>query len=142
MTNMFTAKNLHLILSSLIILIVAFTYGLLPEKSIRFLLGFNSTDINLKQVFRANMGLYLGNTALWISGILQTKLWFSATLSSMVFFGGLALGRLIGILTDGIPAAHFWIGMLVECILFVWAIVNLRIYHFTSFNKNPPPGAR
>lgn len=139
---MFTPKNLHLILAVLIILIVALTYGLFPGRSITFLLGLNSTDINLKQIFRANMGLYLGMAALWISGILQSKLWFSATLSSMVFFGGLAIGRLIGILKDGIPAAYFWIGMLIEFILFAWAIVNLRKYYFTSFNKNPPPGAR
>jgi hypothetical protein len=137
-----TIKNLHLIVSVLIIIMVAFAYGLFPGRAISILLDLKEDNINLKQVFRAIMGLYLGMAALWIAGLFQARYWYSATLSAAVFFGGLAFGRIIGIIADGIPSNFFRMGMIIELFMFLWSIINLKKYHLSSFNKNPPPGAR
>ena len=56
MKTTFFLKNLHLIVSALIVIPVAFAYGIIPEKVLPFWI------LKLKPkfaVFRAIMGLYL-----------------------------------------------------------------------------------
>jgi hypothetical protein len=121
-------KNAQLLFGAIIVAIVALEYGIAPGKTVKLLLGINTTNSNLNQVFRASMGLYLGMASLWITGVFIQNLWRAATLSSAVFFGGLAFGRIIGILSDGWPNVYFTTGVVLELILFIWAIINLKKY--------------
>jgi len=43
---------------------------------------------------------------------------------------GLALGRIISILLDGIPSNIFLGGLTVEILLAIWGIINLKRYKF------------
>jgi Domain of unknown function (DUF4345) len=121
-------KNAQLLFGAIIVAIVALEYGISPGKTVKLLLGIDTTNSNLNQVFRASMGLYIGMASFWISAAFIANLWRAATLSSAFFFGGLAVGRIIGILSDGWPNAYFTTGVVLELILFIWAIINLKKY--------------
>ena len=67
----FIAQNLHLTLSAILVFIIALAYGLFPDRISPELFDFHVDTIDLKQVFRANMGLYLGMVTLWCIGVFK-----------------------------------------------------------------------
>jgi len=121
-------QTLHLATSVIIITIVSLAYGLSPNNFLPILFDFTADNINLKQVFRATMGLYLAMVALWCIGIFKTAFWRTATISNVFFMCGLAAGRIISLLADGIPSIFFCAGLAVELILAFWGIINLKKY--------------
>jgi hypothetical protein len=122
----YKSPNAHLIVSALLLLPIALGYGLWPATilPIYFKIEINTTD--LTHVFRAMMGLYLGMVLFWIWGIYDSKYWIPATLSNVVFMGGLAIGRVCSIVLDGFPATLFVFGAVVEGLLAFWGWVNLK----------------
>jgi hypothetical protein len=115
-------KNLHLIISIIIVIPVAFFYGSKPDYL--FEVSLNSTDeLN---IFKAIMGLYLGFATLWIYGILKPAFWKTATISNMIFMLGLAFGRICSITVDGIPTTIFLLGTIGELILGIFAWYQLK----------------
>ncbi len=65
-------KNLHLIISVLIVISAALFYGLFPNVTLPVLFDFEVQSTDLKNVFRAILGLYLAFSALWVLGILKS----------------------------------------------------------------------
>lgn len=49
-------QNLHLGVSSFIVLLMAFVYGANPSGILPYIFGFEVEDIELKNIFRAIMG--------------------------------------------------------------------------------------
>jgi hypothetical protein len=82
----------------------------------------------LKQVFRAMMGLYLGMVVFWLIGIFKPFYWRTATISNVFFMIGLALGRIISLIIDGIPSITFLIGLALELTLALWGMRNLKYW--------------
>jgi hypothetical protein len=123
-----SSRNLHLTVSTLIIIPVALAYGLYPQMVLPLLFDFNVEVINLVSIFRAMMGLYLGMSLIWIMGIIRSKFWITATITNITFMGGLALGRLVSLAIDGVPGIYFLIGSIVELSLAIWGAINLRKY--------------
>ncbi|MEO6456287.1 MAG: DUF4345 domain-containing protein [Ginsengibacter sp.] len=123
---MTTSKNLHLIISAIIITVISFIYGLFPNKLLPELFDFNVESVDLKHFFRAIMGLYLAMVVLWITGILKPFYWRIATISNVFFMIGLALGRIISLAVDGIPSITFSVGLALELTLAFWGIRNLK----------------
>lgn len=121
-------RKLHLKLSVLIILVVAFAYGIDPAGFLSKRFDFSVDTAGLKNVFRATMGLYIAMCALWVTGILNDKYWFAATCSNVFFMGGLAAGRLISLVVDGYPGVYFFAGCFVELLLACWGVINLKKY--------------
>ena len=113
-------KNIHLLLSSVIVIAAALVYGLSPNTVLPKLFDFQVSTTDLTNVFRAVMGLYLSFASFWIVGILQSKYWKAATISQVLFMLGLAFGRIISVLLDGMPSAIFSFGILGELILGVF----------------------
>lgn len=74
------------------------------------------------------MGLYLGMAVFWLIGIFKPSHWRIATMSNVLFMIGLALGRIISLITDGIPSIPFSIGLALELTLALWGIKNLNKY--------------
>jgi hypothetical protein len=124
--DVFKVKNLHLGLSSLIVIAVGLAYGINSSKVLPFFFDFKVESIDLSNVFRALMGLYLGLATYWIIGIFKIKHWRNATLMSTIFMGGLAFGRIISIIFDGIPSFAFSIGTVLEIMFMIWGIRNLK----------------
>jgi hypothetical protein len=119
-------KNLHLGITSIVIIIVGLTYGVFPNKTLPIYFDFKVETTDLNTVFRAIMGLYLGMAIYWIVGIFKPEHWRNATLTSTIFMGGLAFGRIISMLTVGIPSTPFVIGTILELLFMIWGIYNLK----------------
>lgn len=92
------------------------------------LFDFKVDAINLANIFRAMMGLYLGMSVIWIMGIIKSKLWVTATITNITFMGGLTLGRLVSLALDGVPGIYFLIGFVLESVLAIWGLKNLKKY--------------
>lgn len=122
------SKKLHLTVSILVIIPIAFVYGLYPQMILPLLFDFKVDNINLANIFRAIMGLYLGMSAIWIMGIVIPKLWVTATIINITFMGGLMLGRLVSMVIDGFPGIYFLIGFVLESTLAIWGLKNLKKY--------------
>jgi len=121
-------KNLHLITSIILIIGVGLSYGINPSKIIPETLNINIDTINLSNVFRAIMGLYLAMAFYWIIGVKKAEYWKGATVSVVIFMGGLAFGRTLSLVLDGIPHFNMIIGLIVEFIFMAWGIYNLKKY--------------
>lgn len=120
-------RKLHLGIAALTIGLVGLNYGLCPNYVLPLLFDFKVESIDLSHVFRAMMGLYLGFATYWIIGVFKIEYWRSATLSNIIFMGGLAFGRMVSILIDGIPSVVFLIGTIVEILFMLWGMNNLKI---------------
>ena len=120
-----------MIISTIILTIVSLAYGLSPNNILPKFFDFQVESIDLKQTFRATMGLYLGMVALWVIGIFKHRHWRTATISNVFFMIGLAVGRTISLILDGIPSIYFSIGLALELILAFWGIINLNKYKLT-----------
>jgi hypothetical protein len=122
MQSHFIFKNLHLLLSTIIVTVVAFVYGFQPQ--LLFNVTIKTTDE--ANIFTAIMGLYLGFSLLWIVGILKPAFWKAATLSNMIFMLGLAFGRFVSVFFDGIPSIVFVLGTIGELTLGFYAWYQLK----------------
>lgn len=118
-------KNLHLGTSSFVIIIVGLIYGINPNKILPLFFDFKVENIDLNNVFRAIMGLYLGMAIYWIIGILKPSQWRNATLINIIFMGGLAFGRILSLIIDGI-SVPFSKGLILELCFMIWGIYNLK----------------
>jgi hypothetical protein len=121
-------KNLHLIISVLIVIPAALFYGLFPNETLPILFDFEVQSTDLKNVFRAILGLYLAFSALWVLGILKSDFWKMATLSNFIFMIGLVFGRMLSMVLDGIPSPAFSYGIIGELILAIFALYQYRKY--------------
>lgn len=121
-------KNLHLILSVLIVIPASLFYGLFPDEALPVLFDFEVQTTDLKNVFRAILGLYLAFSTVWILGIFQVSFWKIATVSNVVFMFGLVFGRMLSMILDGIPSPAFAIGIIGELILGLFAFYQYRKY--------------
>ena len=88
--------------------------------------NFRVDELELQNIFRAIMGLYFGFAIYWIIGIRKSKYWEAATLSNVIFMGGLATGRLISTILDGV-SLQWLIGLILEFFMMAWGIYNLRM---------------
>jgi hypothetical protein len=122
-------KNLHLIISILIVFPVALIYGLNPNGILTNTFHFKIDDINLENIFKGVMGLYISVSIFWLIGIIKPQLWKTATLVNILFMGGLVFGRLISLILDGMPSYIFLIGLCLETFLAIWGIFNLKKYN-------------
>ncbi len=120
--------KIHLIISVLIVVPVAFVYGFNPDS--QFEIHLNTID-ELNQ-FKAVMGLYLGFSILWVLGIFKTNYLKLAIVSNMIFMLGLGFGRVVSILLDGAPTFGYIFGTFAELFLGCYGVLVLTR---NDFNK-------
>lgn len=128
MQSYLTRKNIHLVISVLIIIPAAFIYGLYPGEFLPVFLDIEIYPVDLKNVFRAIMCLYLGMAGIWVLGILKPEYWNFSTLLVIVFMGSLGLGRLMSIVIDGQPSNVFMLGVFGELFLAAFSFWQWRFY--------------
>ncbi len=97
------SARLVLCLAALGLVPIALSYGVAPTKSVPYLLDFPVEGTNQSHVFRAIMGLYLANVLFWIAGAVRKPLRHAALWSLFLFMAGLAAGRVLSLLLDGLP---------------------------------------
>ena len=127
---MVTNKNIHLLFSSILLTIVSFGYGF--GYQIADVFSFSVTSVDLENIFKAIMGLYLAMAGFWLYGVINPNYWKAATLVNILFMLGLAVGRTVSILLDGIPSDLWILGTIGEFVIGFWGIYNLRKYKSSS----------
>ena len=119
-------KNLHLIISLFIVIPTAIIYGsptMLPQN---FDIEVNTID--LSNMTKAIMCLYLGISLVWILGIWKNEYWKSATQLNIVFMLSLAMGRVLSMILDGLPTGGYIFGVIAEFVLGIYSIYQLKKY--------------
>ena len=115
-----------LILAALGLVPIALSYGLMPSASVTYLLGFPVEGINQTHVFRAIMGLYLANALFWLVASTKPKLQRPALWVLFLFMVGLATGRALSIIVDGMPGFALLLYLLAELVFGTLAFLSLR----------------
>ena len=105
--------------------LAALVYGANPGKFLPLIFDFQVDNLELKNIFRAVMGLYLAFAAYWVVGIRRPAHWRNATISNILFMGGLGAGRLVSTILDGVSPAYT-LGMILELLMMAWGIYNLK----------------
>lgn len=127
-------NKIHLIISVCIVIPVAFVYGFKPELSFDMLL--ETTDEH--NFYKAIMGLYLGFSALWLFGLFKTTYFKTAIITNLIFMLGLGLGRLLSLITDGVPTSGYVFGTVAELFLGCYGLwVFKRLNPQEALHKPP-----
>jgi hypothetical protein len=96
-------ESIFLIMAAVGLSPIALSYGLSPQESLSFLYDIDASSTNSAHIFRAVMGLYFAQVIFWICGARSESLRLPALWSLTVFMLGLAAGRAISLVVDGMP---------------------------------------
>ncbi len=105
---------------------VALSYGVAPAVVLPKVLDITVGATDATHLFRAYMGLYLGMIALLILGACQSKFTRAAVIAEVFFMFGLAGGRVLSIIVDGVPSVLLIGYAVVEVVLGLWGILILK----------------
>lgn len=119
-------NRLILVLAAVGLVPIAMSYGLVPSKSIPFLLEFPVEGTNQTHVFRAIMGLYLANVLFWLAGAMLPSFTRPALWSLFIFMAGLAAGRVVSLVVDGFPNFVLVFYMVAEIAFAALAVTALK----------------
>jgi hypothetical protein len=106
---------------------IALGYGASPAISLDALFGITVDSINLTHIMRAVMGLYLGMVLIWVWGAFDERMVVPALVSCAVFMLGLAAGRILSIVLDGLPHWLLLVYAALEIFLGLIAVVLYRL---------------
>jgi hypothetical protein len=104
---------------------IALGYGAKPSASLDALFGIPVDTVNLTHIMRAVMGLYLGMAVLWLWGAFSRPMTGPALVSCAVFMLGLAAGRILSLLLDGMP---HWLLVVYAVLEVVLGAVAIALY--------------
>jgi predicted membrane protein len=96
-------RQIFLLVTAVGLLPIALSYGLMPRESLGYFLGISVSDTNSMNIFRAVMGLYLALALFWTIGAFKVQMRQAALYSLVVFMFGLAAGRILSLIIDGMP---------------------------------------
>ena len=105
---------------------VALTYGVNPQVTLAYLYDIEVNSVNLSNIFRAIMGLYIALNVFWIIGAFKKSLLLPAMWSLTIFMTGIGLGRMLSLLIDGIPYPAFILYMLLEFIFAIFGFFFIK----------------
>lgn len=114
---------------------IALSYGAMPSVSLEFLFGITVDSTNLTHILRAVMGLYFGMIVIWVWGAFSISMAGPALVSCAVFMFGLAAGRSLSFVVDGMPHWLLVVYAVLEVVMGTIAIVLYR-----SLQPRPRPG--
>lgn len=97
-------KKTFLIFAFAIVTIIALLYGVSPQWFARKFLDVTQLEPNIAHIFRAVMGLYLALGVFWLYAAINDRYTNVAVLTTAIFSGGLVLGRILSLFTEGQPA--------------------------------------
>ncbi len=118
--------RLYLLVSAAGLTAVALSYGVAPATILPHLLDITVEGTDLTHVFRAIMGLYLGMIVLWVLGAFRPSLTRAAVIAEIAFMSGLAVGRVLSIVVDGMPSVALLGYTGVEIALAAWGMIVLK----------------
>jgi len=98
-----TKSRAFLIFCAVGLVPIALGYGARPTVILDALFGITVDTVNLTHIMRAVMGLYFGMVVIWVWGAFDKQLTTPALVSCAVFMLGLAAGRILSFILDGLP---------------------------------------
>jgi hypothetical protein len=104
---------------------IALGYGAKPSVSLDMLFGITVDTTNLTHIMRAVMGLYFGMVVIWVWGALCKKMTAAALVSCAVFMLGLAAGRILSFIIDGMP---HWLLIVYAVLEVVLGLIAVMLY--------------
>jgi len=107
-------RQMFLLVAATGLLPIALSYGLIPQKSLSYLFNIAVPDPNGIHIFRAVMGLYLALSIFWVIGAFTVKVRQAAIYSLIVFMFGLAAGRTLSLIIDGMPHWLLFVYLVLE----------------------------
>ena len=96
--------RIYLIFSAVGLSLVALSYGVAPAAVLPKVLDLTVEGTDLTHIFRAIMGLYLGMITLWVLGACWPRFTRAAVIAEIAFMFGLAAGRVLSFILDGVPS--------------------------------------
>ena len=105
---------------------IALGYGYMPEKSMSHLFNITVSEVNLAHILRAVMGLYFALVIFWIIGAYKTSLREAALYSLVVFMFGLAAGRILSLILDGVPDWLLLVYLVLELLFGVLGLILIN----------------
>ena len=105
---------------------VALTYGVNPQVTLAYLYDIEVNSVNLSNIFRAIMGLYIALNIFWVIGAFKNTLLLPAMWSLTIFMTGIGLGRLLSLILDGTPYPAFILYMLLEFIFAIFGFFFIK----------------
>jgi hypothetical protein len=121
-------ESIFLLLAATGLLPIALSYGASPEASLAFLYDIDAGDVNTKHIFRAVMGLYFAQIIFWVCGARSDSLRLPALWALTVFMLGLAAGRALSLVIDGMPHPLLVVFLVLEIGFGVGGVVLIRGY--------------
>jgi len=111
------SEKILLLIAAVGLIPIALGYGFMPEKTLTPLYGFDVDSVNLKHIMRAVMGLYFGQIVIWFLGVSNPKFRRPAMYCLVVFMLGLAGGRALSLILDGVAHWLLIVYMVLELII-------------------------
>ena len=105
---------------------IALGYGAKPSVSLDALFGIAVDTTNLTHIMRAVMGLYLGMVVFWLWGAFSKPMEGPALAACAVFMLGLAAGRILSFVMDGMPHWLLVVYAVLEIVLGLIAVSLFR----------------
>jgi len=118
-------KKYFLIFAFSAVAIIALLYGVSPQWFMQTLLEVNEPSLDIAHILRAVMGLYLALGLFWLYAAFNDTYRNFAVLTTMLFSGGLVSGRIISLITDGVPS-----GILILYVVMELALVPAAYWVF------------
>ncbi len=116
----------YLLFSAAGLFVIALGYGIDPAAILPMALHVTVEGIDLTHIFRAVMGLYLAMIVLWILGAFRASLTKAAVIAEVTFMFGLAAGRALSIIIDGMPSVLLVIYAVLEIVMGLWGVLILK----------------
>jgi hypothetical protein len=126
--GLFVKIRAFLVLSAIGLAPVALSYGVVPGVSLEVLFGITVDSTNLANIMRAIMGLYFGMIVIWLWGAFSIPMAGPALVSCAVFMLGLAAGRTLSFVLDGMPHWLLVVYTVIEVVLGTIAILLYRAH--------------
>jgi hypothetical protein len=123
--NQATKNRAFLIFCAVGLVPIALGYGAKPSVSLDMLFGITVDTTNLTHIMRAVMGLYFGMVVIWVWGALCKKMTVAALVSCAVFMLGLAAGRVLSLIIDGMP---HWLLVVYAVLEIVLGLIAVMLY--------------
>jgi len=105
---------------------IALGYGAKPSATLDALFGITVDTTNLTHIMRAVMGLYLGMVVFWLWGAFRRSMAGPALAACAVFMLGLAAGRVLSFILDGMPHWLLVVYAVLEIVLGAIAVILYR----------------
>jgi len=126
MVNERMKTRVFLIFCAIGLVPIALGYGAKPSVSMDLLFSITVDTTNLTHIMRAVMGLYFGMVVLWLWGAFKKSMEGPALIACAVFMLGLAAGRIMSFILDGMPHWLLVVYAALEVVLGLTALALCR----------------